>query len=308
MTDPVEQFTMVVDETIVSSTVVSDRRGSTAWKVTTTAGTYVVKANTETSDGHGRDKEREIEREASVLQRLTALGAIDRTYFAAAKTSPPGARWVAARWIDGDAMWPALAEARDEDTPAARKLLTTVTATLAEALAELHAVRFTHADVQPTNIRVTPDGTGVLLDYALACGPEEHAGRVPYRGALTHTTAPETAAELLATGERVHVQTLPPADVWALGATLFWCWTGERPVTYRDIDAGRAGMLRDIADGDRLHDLATARPWHFPQIEDLITACLADDPSARPTAAAVAQSLARPAAQTKAEQDIRSAI
>ncbi|MCD9145493.1 protein kinase domain-containing protein [Streptomyces albireticuli] len=155
-------------------------------------------------------------------------------------------------------------------------------------MAALHAHGFTHADVQPTNIRITPTGTGVLLDYALACGPEEHQGRLPYRGALTHTTAPELATELLATPEHTHVQVQPPADIWALGATLFWCWTGQRPIAYRDdVDAGREGMLRDIADGRDLRNITAARPWSFLELQDIVTACLARDPRVRPTAVEV---------------------
>lgn len=286
---PVKEFAAQTGALVLACDVVSNRRGSIAWKAETTGGRYVVKAHTGTDAG--RDKAAEIEREAAVLQRLTEAGAIDPSYFAAARTGPLGTRWIAARWIDGTSMWAALAPARDTDTPTSRTLLTSITRTLAGALAALHAHGFTHADVQPTNIRVTPTGVGVLLDYALACGPEEHLGRLPYRGALTHTTAPELAAELLATRDTTHVQVLPPADVWALGASLFWCWTGERPIAYRDdVDAGREGMLHDIADGGHLRDIAAVRPWAFPEFEDIVTACLADDPRARPTAPEIAAS------------------
>ncbi|MCC3773113.1 hypothetical protein [Streptomyces sp. UNOC14_S4] len=81
--DPVEQFTAAVGETFVSSAAVSDRCDSIAWKAVTSAGTYVVKANTEGGDGSG--------------------------------------------------MWLALAQARDGDTPAVRRLLAGVTSSLADA-------------------------------------------------------------------------------------------------------------------------------------------------------------------------------
>ncbi|MFF4403439.1 protein kinase [Streptomyces sp. NPDC001404] len=284
---PVAEFAAQLSDQVEQAVVISERRGSIAWKAVMGSGArYVVKATTG-PHAEGRDKANEIERERDVLLRLMRAGAVDARYFAGASLQY-GPRWLAVRWIDGTGMWEGLAAAREADTSAARERLASVTRTLADALAALHAHRFTHADVQPTNIRITPEDHGVLLDYALACGPEEHVGRAPYRGALTHTTAPETAAELLGTSDEVHVQLLPPADVWALGASLFWCWTGERPIDYRNPGAGRTGMLRDIADGGRLRDIAAERPWRWSAFEDVVVACLADGPSDRPAASEVA--------------------
>ncbi|MFJ9684023.1 hypothetical protein ACIRP2_39450 [Streptomyces sp. NPDC101194] len=65
-------------------------------------------------------------------------------------------------------------------------------------LALMHAAGWSHADVQPTNTLVTHDGHAAVIDYALACGPGD-GRRVPYRGALTHTTAPEVATQILDT-------------------------------------------------------------------------------------------------------------
>lgn len=155
--------------------------------------------------------------------------------------------------------------------------------TWAESLARLHAAGWAHANVQPTNTLVA-DGRAVLIDYALACGPGD-GPRLPYRGALTHTTAPEIAASVLATSADTHVQAAPPADVWGLGASLFWCWTGHRPVTYDDA-VDRPEKLRAIAEGRTL-PIAGVRPWPFPEFEEVVTACLAPAPEDRPTAAAV---------------------
>lgn len=47
-------------------------------------------------------------------------------------------------------------------------------------------------------------------------------------------------------------------------------------------------MLRDIADGGRLRDIAAERPWRWSAFEDVVVACLADDPSDRPAASEVA--------------------
>ncbi|MFC7469840.1 hypothetical protein ACFQVA_23260 [Actinomadura keratinilytica] len=101
--------------------------------------------------------------------------------------------------------------------------------------------------------------------------------------------APETAHAVLSTTSDTHIQAEPPADVWALGASLFWCWTGHRPVLYED-DAPRENKLRAVAKGRTLV-LAEVRPWPFPQMEEAVRACLSPVPEQRPTAIELTASL-----------------
>lgn len=275
---------------VTEARLVVDRRGSRTWQTRLDDGRRLaLKANHPTPDagadaGAGRDKVRELAREAAVLDTLARAGAIDPAYPVAAGTWTAG-RWLALRWYDADPLWHAFTPARDTTTPpepTVRARLLRCATTLAARLAALHTVGWTHADVQPTNTLVADDGTTHLLDYALACGPDHGHGRAPYRGALTHTTAPETAAALLETSEHVHVQAEPPTDVWALGASLFWAFTGTRPVPYTMEDP-RPAKLAAIA-ATATPDLAAARPWPFPELEELITRCLHPDPAQRPTA------------------------
>ncbi|MFF3895674.1 hypothetical protein ACFYY3_21310 [Streptomyces sp. NPDC001812] len=101
------------------------------------------------------------------------------------------------------------------------------------------------------------------------------------QGALTHTTAPETATTVLTAPADTHIQAHPAADVWGLGASLFWCWTGHRPVPHPD-DVGRTEKLRAIARGSTTA-VRDVRPWPFAAFEETLTACLSADPAARPT-------------------------
>jgi serine/threonine protein kinase len=179
----------------------------------------------------------------------------------------------------------AAARGTEGDRRPARPWLLGVAETWAHQLAALHATGWAHADVQPANTLVTQAGAAEVIDYALACGPAATA-RLQYRGALTHTIAPEIAEALLSTPDDVHVQATALADVWSLGASLFWCWTAQRPVAYSD-EASRADKLRAIAKGETLA-LDAARPYPFPQFEALIQACLRPDPAERPTTAEVA--------------------
>ncbi|MCX2185554.1 hypothetical protein KV205_34350 [Streptomyces sp. SKN60] len=270
--------------------LLSDRRGSRVWKIDGPRGAVVLKANDPEGDSAG-DKAAETAQEDVHLVRLIDAGAVDPGYRVDAGAWA-GGRWLAARWVEGAPVWEAFARARawDGDTRDTRAWLLGVARTWADGLARMHAVGWAHADVQPTNTLVTPGGRAVLIDYALACGPGD-GPRLPYRGALTHTTAPEIADAVLATTADVHVRAEPPADVWGLGASLFWCWTGRRPIAYED-GVERREKLAAIAKGST-YSLSDVRPWPFPQFEDVISACLAPAPGQRPTAAAVVDRLTR---------------
>ncbi|MFI1967301.1 protein kinase [Streptomyces pathocidini] len=274
-------------ERVATARQVSDRRGSRAWHVTSTCGQFALKANAEGLCS-ARDKRSELNREVRVIAELGRLDAIPVDYLVASGTWD-GGRWLAVKWAPGEPMWHAFAVSRDKDVSDSRRFVITCTRSMASAMASMHRVQWVHADIQPTNTLVTEDGSATLIDYALACGPvvqgspDLEADRSPYLGALTHTTAPEIASALLNTAETVHVPATAAADVWALGATLFWCWTGHRPVPYGEPDGPRAGKLRDIAEGNLL-DVAEVRPWAFPRFEEAITACLHPAPDKRPTA------------------------
>lgn len=231
----------------------------------------------------GRDKAAEMAQEDRHLLALTEAGAISPEYWVGAGVWD-GGRWLAVRWIEGTPLWNALASARgpEGDRPSVRSWLLGIARTWAEQLERLHVAGWAHADVQPTNTLITPDGRAAIFDFALSCGPEV-TSRLPYRGALTHTTAPEIADALLITPADTHIQAQPAADIWGLGASLFWCWTGHRPVRYAD-DTPRTDKLRAIADGKRLR-IDDARPWSFPVLEEIIAACLAPAADERPTAA-----------------------
>ncbi|MEU5812066.1 hypothetical protein [Streptomyces sp. NPDC047718] len=70
--------------------------------------------------------------------------------------------------------------------------------------------------------------------------------------------------------------------MWSLGASLFWCWTGHRPVPYDD-SLVRLNKLAVIARG-RTAPPADVRPWPLVDFEATVTACLAPDPADRSTA------------------------
>ncbi|MBO0698523.1 MAG: protein kinase [Zavarzinella sp.] len=92
---------------------------------------------------------------------------------------------------------------------------------MACALAETHKYGLVHRDVKPSNIMLTAEDQAKLLDFGLT----RHFGhRVTAPGTVLGTIdymAPEQARDASTVDIR--------ADIFGLGATLYWCVTGQLP-------------------------------------------------------------------------------
>jgi HAMP domain-containing protein len=112
---------------------------------------------------------------------------------------------------------------------------------LLDGLAAVHKAGFLHRDIKPDNIQVrSADGSLVLLDFGSA---SQASGLAPQ--GLTVVTPGYAPIEQYGLGEQG-----PWTDIYALGATLYWCVTGKKPpdaetrkvdprAYRRAVDAGR---------------------------------------------------------------------
>ncbi|WP_079249201.1 serine/threonine-protein kinase [Streptomyces sp. IMTB 2501] len=172
--------------------------------------------------------------------------------------------WLATEYVTG----PTLAQAIAERGPLPAETCRALCAALAEGLAAVHAHGVTHRDLKPQNVILAAQGPQ-LIDFGIARGVGQtaltDAGFAP-------GTPGFTAPEVLLRNE-----VGPPADVFALGATLAYAATGRAPFGAGDPNGVSYRAVHEPV------DLAGVAP----ELATLIEACVAKEAAARPGLAEV---------------------
>jgi N,N'-diacetylchitobiose transport system substrate-binding protein len=140
-------------------------------------------------------------------------------------------------------------------------------AALLDALAAAHAAGVLHRDVKPSNVLLTGSGQPLLTDFSIA--------KMIGVSADTTTGLLKGSAGYIAPERVMSASVGPEADLFGLGATLYFAVEGRAPFTTTDPIAGA------IAAAGTPH----ARPTHAGPLTPLIDGLLAKSPRQRLTVA-----------------------
>jgi hypothetical protein len=142
---------------------------------------------------------------------------------------------------------------------------------VAEALGAIHAVGLIHRDLKPSNILLADDGPHVI-DFGVARAAD--ASGITARSGTAGFMAPEVLLGRPLT---------PACDVFALGVVLAFA-TGIRPFGAGPPEAVSYRVVHEEPDLTGLD----------PQLREAVAACLAKEPSERPTPATIVEVLTDP--------------
>jgi len=161
-----------------------------------------------------------------------------------------------------------------EDGPMSPEAAALVGLAVLGALRAAHGVGVLHRDVKPGNVLIADNGRAVLTDFGVATILGDPSVT---RSGLVIGSPSYMAPERLREGADVGA----PADLWSLGATLYYAVEGRGPYERPGTLATVAALASEDPDPTR-----RAGP-----LEPLIAQLLRRDPSKRPTASTVERML-----------------
>lgn len=223
-----------------------------------------------------------FEREAQLLRLVQHVG-IPGYEDSGLWTSSQGYRYpyVVMEWVEGFTLYDWF-----RAQPRSSRAVLRVLAQVARGMEAVHAKGVVHRDLKGDNIRVTPGGRAVLVDFG--------SGWLPGAQPVTDTiappgTTPYRAPELLRfiwkfrrePEARWHARASD--DLYALGVTAYRLVTGTYPPPVTETEEG--GHRRLL----RPRELSTVAP----ELESLILGLLSEDRAARGTALQLAEALER---------------
>jgi hypothetical protein len=204
-------------------------------------------------------------------QEVAAARAVSGIYTAPVVASglderPP---WLATAFVPG----PSLDQMVSENGPLSEPALWPLLAGLTEAMAAIHACGVVHRDLKPANVLLAADGPRVI-DFGISRATD---GTMLTAAGVVFGTPGYMSPEQ-AEGKPAG----PASDMFALGCVITYAATGAGPFG----TGTAAAVLYRVVHGEA--DLSGVPPT----LREIVSGCLAKDPAARPTPAALAAAIA----------------
>jgi serine/threonine protein kinase len=233
-------------------------------------------------------KEVDLPRGLDADQRAAMRARVSREARAAARLSHPGVVTVYDIAQDGGRDYivmelvaaPTLDDVVRTDGPLAPERAASLGLGLLATLEAAHRAGIVHRDLKPKNVMVREDGTTKLADFGIAS--------VQGDPRLTATGLVVGSPAYMAPEQVEGAAVGPPADLWALGATLWFAVEGEPPFGGGEFQTLSAIVSGEPRQARRLGPLA-------PVLDRL----LAKDPARRPTPEELRPLLRRVAGETR---------
>jgi serine/threonine protein kinase len=184
--------------------------------------------------------------------------------------------WVATGYVAG----PSLTQAVTDHGPLPVHAVRVLGAGLARALVAVHALGLVHRDVKPSNVLLTLEGPR-LIDFGIARATDGTAS-------LTSTGVSVGSPGYMSPEQILGKGVTGAADVFSLGAVLAYAATGTAPFHG---DSSAALLYKVVHEEPELGALDG-------ELRDVVAACLAKDPAARPGPGEIADGLAVAAGQS----------
>ncbi|MGW2840497.1 serine/threonine-protein kinase [Streptomyces sp. NPDC001493] len=178
--------------------------------------------------------------------------------------------WVATGYVAG----PSLSQAVTRHGALPEQAVRALGGGLAEALGAVHQQGIVHRDVKPSNVLLALDGPR-LIDFGIARA-------LGATVSLTSTGASVGSPGYMAPEQIRGGDISGAADVFSLGAVLAYAATGSAPFPG---DSSAVLLYKVVHEEPELGDLRG-------ELRDLIAACLAKNPDARPSPPDIARALA----------------
>ena len=168
----------------------------------------------------------QFKREALILARLRHAS-LPRVihYF-----SFTGKQYLVMDFIDGQNLWQIVTD-RGEPLPVTQALDYMIQTCQAVTYLHMQTPPLIHRDIKPQNIKITPAGRAVLVDFGIA---KENSGDLQKTQSGARRVTSGFSPPEQYTGEG----TTPASDTYALGATLYAILTAKKPPRSTNLTAG----------------------------------------------------------------------